>query len=154
MKYLLNWNPSGHFLLKDSYQHRKPSQGWQHAPFLTLEGRQAVPRSFLDWVQSNRLQPRKPALAKMEITLRPAISSSPRRRPTLCGLQARSPPCRYTSYGSRSEGPFSHCISVSVQLAIPDAQPPQQLHLEFAQVFSVAPGIFGGTHPAVLKGTE
>lgn len=105
MKCLLNWNPSGHVLLKYSYQHRKPSQEWQHAPFLTLEGRQAVPRSFLDWAQSNRLQPRKPALAKMEITLRPAIRSSPRRRPTLCGLQARSPPCRYSSCGSRSEGP-------------------------------------------------
>lgn len=88
IKYLLNWNPSAHFLLGYSCQHPKPSQGCQHAEFLTLEGRKAAPVSFLDWVQSNRRRPRKLPLAKVKITLMQAVSCTPRRGPTLWSTDA------------------------------------------------------------------
>lgn len=61
---LLNRSSPGHFPLKCSCQYRMPSQWWPHAMFLTVEGKKVAPRFILQWVRSNKLQPRELLLSK------------------------------------------------------------------------------------------
>lgn len=137
-----------------------PANDASMAAFLTLKGRKAASMSFLDWVQSNRPQPRKMPLAKVEITLLQAVSSTPRRWPTFCGLQMPLYTLLVHLEGLQlQEALFLTLLGLSVQLTIPNVDLLQKLPLWvcigfFLGIFGIFSGSICSIHPVILKGIE